>query len=125
MEQLGSEEQTGLAFRVEIPPSGVRGSVPIIAMTASGGQAVRSVILNAGFQAWPPKPFAPHTLFKNIPAIFNAYAGRLEAGRGSGALASNPMRSKGAQSACSSRPHSYYRYFSICCTAHSRFSEKE
>jgi CheY-like chemotaxis protein len=45
------------------------GSVPIIAITALVTHADRSRILNAGFQAYLPKPFTPDKLLETILAV--------------------------------------------------------
>ena len=47
------------------------GNVPIIAMTALVAEADRARILNAGFQAYLPKPFTPNRLVETILTVFN------------------------------------------------------
>jgi CheY-like chemotaxis protein len=47
------------------------GSVPVIAMTALVPQLDRARILNAGFQAFLPKPFNPETLVEAILTVLN------------------------------------------------------
>jgi CheY-like chemotaxis protein len=47
------------------------GGVPVIAMTALGGQADRTRILNAGFQAFLPKPFTPERLLETILTVLD------------------------------------------------------
>jgi CheY-like chemotaxis protein len=47
------------------------GGVPVIAMTGLGGQADRTRILNAGFQAFLPKPFTPERLLETILTILD------------------------------------------------------
>jgi CheY-like chemotaxis protein len=47
------------------------GSVPVIAMTALGTHADRARILNAGFQAYLPKPFTPDRLVETILTVLN------------------------------------------------------
>jgi CheY-like chemotaxis protein len=47
------------------------GGVPVIAMTALVAQADRARILNAGFQACLPKPFAPDKLLETILTVLN------------------------------------------------------
>jgi CheY-like chemotaxis protein len=47
------------------------GSVPVIAMTAFVTRADRARILNAGFQAWLPKPFTPDKLVETILTVLN------------------------------------------------------
>jgi CheY-like chemotaxis protein len=45
------------------------GNVPVIAMTAFGGIAVRERTIAAGFQAHLDKPFAPDNLLQAIKSI--------------------------------------------------------
>jgi CheY-like chemotaxis protein len=47
------------------------GSVPVIAMTALGTHVDRARILNAGFNAFLPKPFSPETLVEAILTVLN------------------------------------------------------
>jgi CheY-like chemotaxis protein len=47
------------------------GSVPVIAMTAHITHADRARILNAGFQAYLPKPFTPDKLVETILTVLN------------------------------------------------------
>ncbi len=47
------------------------GSVPVIAMTALVTHADRARILNAGFQAYLPKPFTPDRLVETILTVLN------------------------------------------------------
>jgi CheY-like chemotaxis protein len=47
------------------------GSVPVIAMTALVTHADRARILNAGFQAYLPKPFTPDKLVDTILTVLN------------------------------------------------------
>jgi CheY-like chemotaxis protein len=47
------------------------GNVPVIAMTALVGQADRTRLLSAGFQACLPKPFTPSKLLENILTVLN------------------------------------------------------
>ena len=47
------------------------GSVPVIAMTAHITHADRARILNAGFQAYLPKPFTPDKLVEAILTVLN------------------------------------------------------
>jgi CheY-like chemotaxis protein len=47
------------------------GSVPIIAMTALVTHVDRTRILNAGFQAYLPKPFSPDKLVETILTVLN------------------------------------------------------
>ena len=47
------------------------GSVPVIAMTALVTHLDRARILNAGFQAFLPKPFNPETLVEAILTVLN------------------------------------------------------
>jgi CheY-like chemotaxis protein len=47
------------------------GSVPVIAMTALITHADRVRILNAGFQAYLPKPFTPDKLLETILTVLN------------------------------------------------------
>jgi CheY-like chemotaxis protein len=47
------------------------GSVPVIAMTAHIARADRERILNAGFQAYLPKPFTPDKLMETILTVLN------------------------------------------------------
>ena len=47
------------------------GSVPVIAMTALVTHADRARILNAGFQAYLPKPFTPGRLVETILTVLN------------------------------------------------------
>ena len=47
------------------------GSVPVIAMTALVTHADRARILNAGFQAYLPKPFSPDKLVETILTVLN------------------------------------------------------
>ena len=47
------------------------GSVPVIAMTAHIMHADRARILNAGFQAYLPKPFTPDKLLEAILTVLN------------------------------------------------------
>jgi CheY-like chemotaxis protein len=46
-------------------------SVPVIAMTAHIAHADRARILNAGFQAYLPKPFTPDKLVETILTVLN------------------------------------------------------
>jgi DNA-binding response OmpR family regulator len=56
-------------IRLLAPDAG--GSVPVIALTALGGEANRARILNAGFQAWLPKPFSPGDFLRTILTVLN------------------------------------------------------
>jgi len=47
------------------------GSVPVIAMTAHITHADRARVLNAGFQAYLPKPFTPDKLVETILTVLN------------------------------------------------------
>src|ERR1700730_60305 len=47
------------------------GSVPVIAMTALVTHLDRARILNAGFQAFLPKPFSPDKLVEAILTVLN------------------------------------------------------
>jgi CheY-like chemotaxis protein len=47
------------------------GSVPVIAMTALVTQADGRRILNAGFQAYLPKPFTPNRLVETILTVLD------------------------------------------------------
>ena len=47
------------------------GSVPVIAMTALVTHADGRRILNAGFQAYLPKPFTPDRLVETIPTVLD------------------------------------------------------
>jgi CheY-like chemotaxis protein len=47
------------------------GSVPVIAMTALVTHLDRARILNAGFQAFLPKPFNPETLVEAVLTVIN------------------------------------------------------
>ena len=47
------------------------GSVPVIAMTTHITRADRARILNAGFQAYLPKPFTPDKLVETILTVLN------------------------------------------------------
>ena len=47
------------------------GNVPVIAMTALIGHVDRTRVLNAGFQAYLPKPFAPDRLLETILAVLS------------------------------------------------------
>ena len=51
------------------PDSG--GSVPVIAMTALVTHVDRARILDAGFNAFLPKPFSPETLVEAILTVLN------------------------------------------------------
>jgi CheY-like chemotaxis protein len=48
------------------------GNVPVIAMTTLFGHADRTRVLNAGFQAYLPKPFTPDRLLETILAVLRA-----------------------------------------------------
>ena len=48
------------------------GSVPVIAMTALVTHADRARILNAGFQAYLPKPFSPDKLVETILTVLKS-----------------------------------------------------
>ena len=63
----------GFEFLREIRALGpdAGGSVPVIAMTALVVQADRSRILDAGFQAYLPKPFSPDRLVETILTVVN------------------------------------------------------
>ena len=47
------------------------GSVPVIAMTALVTHLDRGAFLNAGFNAFLPKPFSPETLVEAILTVLN------------------------------------------------------
>lgn len=47
------------------------GGVPVIAMTAFLGQADRMRMLNAGFQAFLPKPFTPEKFLETILTVLD------------------------------------------------------
>jgi CheY-like chemotaxis protein len=47
------------------------GGVPVIAMTAFLGHADRRRILNAGFQAFLPKPFTPEKFLETILTVLD------------------------------------------------------
>ena len=47
------------------------GNVPVIAMTALVTHLDRARILNAGFQAFLPKPFNPETLVEAVLTVIN------------------------------------------------------
>jgi CheY-like chemotaxis protein len=47
------------------------GDVPVIAMTAFLGQADRTRMLNAGFQAFLPKPFTPEKFLETILTVLD------------------------------------------------------
>jgi CheY-like chemotaxis protein len=49
----------------------LKGSVPVIAMTALVGHADRARMLNAGFQACLPKPFTPAKLEETILTVLD------------------------------------------------------
>lgn len=51
------------------PASG--GSVPVIAMTACVIKGERASVLDAGFQAFLPKPFTPEKLLETILAVLD------------------------------------------------------
>jgi two-component system, chemotaxis family, CheB/CheR fusion protein len=48
------------------------GNVPVIAMTALIGHLDRARVLNAGFQAYLPKPFTPDRLLETILLVLRA-----------------------------------------------------
>ena len=48
------------------------GNVPVIAMTALIGHVDRAHVLNAGFQAYLPKPFTPDRLLETILLVLRA-----------------------------------------------------
>jgi CheY-like chemotaxis protein len=56
-------------IRALAPDSG--GSVPVIAMTALVTHVDRARILDAGFNAFLPKPFSPETLVEAILTVLN------------------------------------------------------
>jgi two-component system chemotaxis response regulator CheY len=50
----------------------VRGSVPIIAMTAFGTTIENARLANMGFQAWMQKPFTVEKLLATVQALLDA-----------------------------------------------------
>jgi len=61
----------GLLREIRALGSDAGGSVPVIAMTAHITHADRARILNAGFQAYLPKPFTPDKLVETILTVLN------------------------------------------------------
>jgi CheY-like chemotaxis protein len=59
------------------------GSVPVIAMTAHIAHADRARILNAGFQAYLPKPFTPDKLVETILTVLKRLSGHFVDSTGS------------------------------------------
>ena len=60
-----------LLHQIRLLARGAGSSVPVIALTALGGEANRARILNASFQAWLPKPFSPGDLLRTILTVIN------------------------------------------------------
>jgi CheY-like chemotaxis protein len=61
----------GLLREIRALGSAAGGNVPVIAMTALVTHADRARMLNAGFQACLPKPFAPDKLVETILTLLN------------------------------------------------------
>jgi CheY-like chemotaxis protein len=61
----------GFELLREIRALGSGGNVPVIAMTALLTHADRARMLNAGFQAFLPKPFTPDKLAETILTLLN------------------------------------------------------
>ena len=70
---IAMPEMDGFGLLREIRALGpdAGGSVPVIAMTALVTHADRARILNAGFQAYLPKPFSPDKLVETILTVLN------------------------------------------------------
>jgi CheY-like chemotaxis protein len=61
----------GLLIDIRALGSSSGGSIPVIAMTALVTQVDRMRILNAGFQAFLPKPFSPEALLNAILSVLS------------------------------------------------------
>jgi CheY-like chemotaxis protein len=61
----------GLLREIRALGAAAGGSVPVIAMTACGIKAERASVIDAGFQAYLPKPFTPDKLLETILAVLD------------------------------------------------------
>jgi DNA-binding response OmpR family regulator len=60
-----------LLHEIRLLARGAGSSVPVIALTALGGEAIRARTLSARFQAWLAKPFSPGDLLKTILVVLD------------------------------------------------------
>ena len=66
---LPGRDGFGLLLDIRALGPDTGGNVPVIAMTALVGHVDRRRVLNAGFQAYLPKPFTPDGLLETILAV--------------------------------------------------------